>query len=145
MVSRTHHWLYFNDKGRVTGDRDGASLGYVETTDNILNDRLVNSQAGACDLVRLMPKTMKDNERSSKYVKAVVTKLLNKGHPLIYEKLKDLWEIYKHFTDEQKKDCDFLIDMSQYKNAEAFYTAYPTHKPATNDAPRGDHLHLAKT
>ncbi|GMI44304.1 hypothetical protein TrCOL_g11352 [Triparma columacea] len=144
MISRTHHWVYFNDNGTVPGDRVGASLGYVETTDNILNDRLVNSEAGAGELVRLMPKKMKDNERSSIYVKDVVTKHLNKGHPLSFEKLKDLWDIYKHFTDEQKKDCDFLIDMTNYKNAEAFYAAYPHHRPKDDTVPRGDNLHLAQ-
>jgi hypothetical protein len=54
--------VYYNNKGKEPGDRDGDSLGYVETTDSILNDRLVNLQAGVGDVVRLMPKNMKDND-----------------------------------------------------------------------------------
>ncbi|GMI39972.1 hypothetical protein TrCOL_g4894 [Triparma columacea] len=125
-ISKTHHWKYFN--GKYEGDENGF-VGYVETTDCILDDQLVDQNNPKGVLVKLCPETWTSQKRSLTYVKDVILELLDTGSPVGYEKLKDLWDIFKYFPKEARDRTKYLIDTTRFKDAEDLYTQYPEQRP----------------
>jgi hypothetical protein len=133
-ISKAHHWKYVN--GKYTGD-DKSFVGYVETTNCILDDQLVDESKPKGVLVKLFPEKWKDEKRSSTYVKVVATELLDTGSPVGYDKLKDLWDVFRFFPKEARDRTKYLINTDEFKDADALYLRYPQQRPKPTNERRG--------
>ena len=64
---------------------------------------------------------------------------LDEGSPIGFEKLKDLWGLFKNFANEARILTDYLVNTDGYGDGEAdrFYQDHPQEKPRQQREQRG--------
>ena len=133
-ISNTHHWNF--GQGRLGGKNADAQrdtvrkhIGLVYTSDNILDEQ-PDSEV-RMDIVRIFqPECMTGGAAlPRRRVEGVQPEYLDMGGPVGFDKLKDLWDVAKNFPKSTRILTDYLIDMSDYKDADAFYLAHPDQVP----------------